>query len=396
MIPVYPFQCLASDFFSYQGNHYIVAVDRYSNWPIVEEATGGAKGLISSLRRIFVTFGICEEITSDGGPEFTAKDTQTFLKNWGVRHRLSSVANPHANCRAEVAVKTTKRMIMNNTGPRGTLNTDNFLRAMLQYRNTPDRETGLSPAMCVFGRSIRDFIPIHPGRYLPHPTWRETLIAREEALRNRHFKISERLTEHTHSPPPLVVGDHVRIQNQRGNHPNKWDRTGVVVEVRQYHQYVIRVDGSGRVTLRNRKYLRKYIPVIQRDPLITSPGPTTHVTSTPTTPKEGQQPARQNDKQSVENNNNPPLIPPVEVEINTNPPTQPHEPVQPQYQPTPIQEASPPRHIPIPDQPVEPNIVKKRTPLILKQLESHNKAGLSEQPLTSPSEKRITRQSTKK
>ena len=64
----------------------------------------------------------------------------------------------------------------------------------------------------------------------------------------------ERWTEHTRFLPPLSVGDHVRIQNQVGNHPNKWDKTGVVVEAHQYHQYVIRVDGSG-ITIRNRKFL---------------------------------------------------------------------------------------------------------------------------------------------
>ena len=75
----------------------------------------------------------------------------------------------------------------------------------------------------------------------------------------------ERWRQHTRLLPPLSVGDHVRIQNQVGNHPNKWDKTGVVVVVRQYHQYVIRVDGSGRTTIRNRRFLRKYIPAHQPD-----------------------------------------------------------------------------------------------------------------------------------
>ncbi|GFO35677.1 transcription factor iiib 90 kda subunit [Plakobranchus ocellatus] len=126
--------------------------------------------------------------------------------------------------------------------------------------------------MCIFGRPIRDFIPIHPGKYQPHTTWRETLQSREEALRNRHMQAAERLSEHTRVLPPLTVGDSVRIQNQTGPHPTKWDKTGIVVEVRQFDHYVIRVDGSGRTTLRNRKFLRKYVPVIPRTPILMAPG----------------------------------------------------------------------------------------------------------------------------
>ena len=55
----------------------------------------------------------------------------------------------------------------------------------------------------------------------------------------------------------------MRIQNQTGPHQNKWNWTGTVIEVRQFHQYLIRIDRSGRQTLRNRKFLRKFIPMYQ-------------------------------------------------------------------------------------------------------------------------------------
>ena len=86
------------------------------------------------------------------------------------------------------------------------------------------------------------------------------LAAREEALRNRHMPESGR---------KMDVGDHVRIQNQTGTHHTKWDKTGLVIEIRQFDQYVIRVDDSGRTTLRNRNFLRKYQPVQRKQPLRT-------------------------------------------------------------------------------------------------------------------------------
>lgn len=148
----------------------------------MQQSIGGSEGLVKTLREIFVTHGIAEEMASDGGPEFTATVTKQFLRNWGVHHRLSSVALPHSNGRAKIGVKTCKLMIMDNTGPYGEINLDKFQRAMLTYRNTPDRDTRLSPAQVIFGRTIRDFIPILPGKYRPHNMWVETAKALEEAL----------------------------------------------------------------------------------------------------------------------------------------------------------------------------------------------------------------------
>ena len=271
---------------------------------------------------------------------------------------------------------------------------------MLQYRNTPDRDTWLSPAMCVFGRTIRDFIPVHPGKYLPHPTWRETLAAREEALRNRHQKTCEKLTEHTKCLPPLQVGDHVRVQNQSGPNPTKWDKTGVVVEVRQFDQYVIRTDGSGRVTLRNRRFLRKYIPVIPREPLINRPGPV--ITSLPMPTPIPQNPKQatagqltpQNPKQPNKLNQSP--HPTVQTRVyhrsNTSPQMMPQQAASPTAETVqPAQPSAP--QTPVPEAPQTPVSVKPRVSRMLREIQDYNAPGALEKNLPT-SDRRATRQST--
>lgn len=67
--------------------------------------------------------------------------------------------------------------------------------------------------------------------------------------------------EYTKRLSQLAVDNRVHIHNQTGPHPLKWVRTGTVIEVQQLDQYRIRVDGTGRVTLRNWKFLRRYVPV---------------------------------------------------------------------------------------------------------------------------------------
>ena len=129
--PVYPFQCICADYFKHKGCNYMVVVNRYSGWLIVQQSRHGSSGLVKRLREIFVTFGIADELSSDSGPEFTAEEKQQLLSNWGVHHRLSSVALAHSNGRAELGVKTCKRMLMDNTGPNGEINLDKFQRGML-------------------------------------------------------------------------------------------------------------------------------------------------------------------------------------------------------------------------------------------------------------------------
>ncbi len=229
-------------------------VDRYSGWPIVTPAAKGATGLANVLRETFASYGIPDTITTDGGPEFAAHSTRELLANWGVRHRLCSAYNPHSNNRAETAVKSMKRLIAGNTGPGGTL-TSPFFKAILAYRNTPAPDTKMSPASLVLGRPIRDLLPTLQANLQPPPHTSEG--RRRAAMDKRKSTAQSRWSEHTSGLTPLKRGDAVYVQNKHGNHPGKWDHTGTVVEVLQYHQYTVRMDGNGRLTTRNRQHLRR-------------------------------------------------------------------------------------------------------------------------------------------
>ena len=164
IIPTTPFEAVVTDYFQFEGHHYLVVGDRLSAWTEVYHVHVGSKssgshGLITLLKNFFGTFGVPVELSSDQGKEFVADETQDFFLRWGVKHRDSAAYNPQSNGRAELAVKSTKRLLEKNIGTDGELDTDTFIRALLIKRNTPDPITKLSPADIIFGRKLRDMLP---------------------------------------------------------------------------------------------------------------------------------------------------------------------------------------------------------------------------------------------
>ena len=76
-----------------QIRNYVVVVDRYTGWLVVHQSRDGSLSLVKCFREIFVN---ADELSSDGGTEFTTEETQQLLSSWSDHHRPSSVtlANP--------------------------------------------------------------------------------------------------------------------------------------------------------------------------------------------------------------------------------------------------------------------------------------------------------------
>ena len=276
--PEMPFEQVAADMFKIGAHSYIVYADRYSGWTEAKKLTTQSfKSIKKCLLDWFKTFGVPNEISTDGGPPFQSADYRSFLKTWDIAARLSSAYYPQSNGRAEVAVKTMKRTLFGNINPTtGELDTEAATRAILAHRNTPAQQSQLSPSELVFGHKMRDHLPNKFRKV--RKSWRRFRLAKE--IKNRVQTTWTADKSRTHRP--LVIGEHVSIQNQHGNKPKRWSNTGKVVEVLPHRKYQVMIDGSKRLTLRNRKFLRR-IPATARDgeeprrveaPLPPSPSPT--------------------------------------------------------------------------------------------------------------------------
>ena len=159
-------------------------------------------------------------------------------------------------------MKKVKRFLLSCIGPSGSLNNDKFLQGMLQLRNTPDPDCKLLQAQIIFGHRLRDAFSfvnrsVQFENQAVHPVWREAWEAKETALRARFVRSVESTRSHS-KLPKLSIGNRVFVQNQNGTHPTKWDRFGVIVECNNHDQYLVKMDGTGRLSLRNRKFLRQY------------------------------------------------------------------------------------------------------------------------------------------
>ena len=79
------------------------------------------------------------------------------MKKKEIKHRVTSVAKLHANCRGEVVVHTMKKMIRVNFTIRGKLDMDKFSSPLVVH-NTRHRDTNISPVKFPMERKSHDFL----------------------------------------------------------------------------------------------------------------------------------------------------------------------------------------------------------------------------------------------
>ena len=254
--PERPFQEIAVDFCSYAGRHYLIVVDCYTDRPAIlpmNHDTTTPK-LITALRQSFCRTAIPDVLWSDGGPQFTCKMFKDFSQQWGFLHKTSTPHYPQSNGKIEATVKSMKKIIRSAWNGR-FLDDDKFCCALLQYRNTPSRRDGTSPAQKLFGHPVQDILPAHRRSFSPE--WQQKSQEVEEQAKQTSQSSEAFYNTHAHPLPDIHIGSNVAIQNPQSK---LWDIYGIVTDIGPHRRYYIKT-GSGRVLVRNRHFLRRRIPL---------------------------------------------------------------------------------------------------------------------------------------
>ena len=241
-VPELPYQFISTDLFEFDGKHYLVTVDNYSDFFEVDYLHDQtSKEVIHKLKAHFARNGIPETVTSDNGPCYNSREFAAFSEAWGFEHITSSPGYPQSNGKAESAVKIAKTIMKKALDSK----TDPYL-AFLEVRNIPGEKVRSSPAQRLFGRRTRTKVPSSKNLLKPH-------IASDvnEQLINRKQSQAKYYNRGTHELVELKPGQEVMFKAPRSD---KWVKAKVnnQVDVRSYQI----ATEDGRLYRRNRRQIR--------------------------------------------------------------------------------------------------------------------------------------------
>ena len=156
------------------------------------------------------------------------------------------------------------KKLIAGTWTSGTFDEDKFGKALLLFRNAP-RSGGASPAQLVFKRPVRDCLPAHRRSFAPE--WQKAADVLEKRSRRATELRAEHFNRRARPLPALAVGNKVLIQ-----HPitKCWATPGIITEIGPNRDYLVKT-AAGRVFRRNRRLLRRLIPVMPSSSAGTQP-----------------------------------------------------------------------------------------------------------------------------
>ena len=234
------------DLFNINTQDWVTMVDRYSGYPFARRLTKTDTGTVwAFVEDVCLEVGWPIVIRSDNGPQFRGPFTARCTEQ-NIIHETSSPYNPASNGLAESSVKSVKRLIKTCIEDKK----NDFKARLLEFRNVR-RADGFSPAHRFFNRAQRTSLPMLPEQLKPISSEEMDRAAesRFDALQ-RTLDAKDTKARGLHE---LEVGQRVLVQDP---HNGEWRDSATVIAVRDSgRSYDIELE-NGKVTARNRQFLK--------------------------------------------------------------------------------------------------------------------------------------------
>eukprot|EP00731_Ephydatia_muelleri_P013071 Em0007g381a len=185
--PERPWQRVHVDFAGpFLGKMFFLLMDAHSKCPEVYEMTSTtAQKTVDILRHIFAAYGLPEQLVSDNGPQFVAKEFEDFMLKNGIRHIRSAPYHPATNGLVERFVQSFKRAMETGKNSGQTLQ-HRLSSFLLAYRSSPHSVTNVSPCSLFLQRELRTKLD------LLRQTTEQIVRKKQEEQKEGHDKIRER------------------------------------------------------------------------------------------------------------------------------------------------------------------------------------------------------------
>ncbi len=200
--PAKPWQHIASDLFEIKGQQYLLTVDRYTKYPLVEQMNFPvtSQRVADKIKSYCSLFGRPERLTTDNGPQYTGQEFKKSVETWGIDHHTTSPHYSRSNGFIERHVRHIKSVL------KKTIQSGQDIQlALLNLRATPIDCKLPSPGELMFSRPLTTL----PSCTAPDvESHRHHMYQQQMSMKNHHDRTSRQS-----ELPSLHVGQPVRILN---------------------------------------------------------------------------------------------------------------------------------------------------------------------------------------
>ena len=227
--------------FTFGKYDYLVVVDYYSKYPkFTKLESKTARCVIMKMKMIISRQRIPETLIADNAP-FSLAEVEQFATQWNFTVVMSSPRYPKSNGEAKKYVGILKMLVLKCAEDCTDSNV-----ALLRYRNTPITGIQCSPPQMLFGRRLRDTLPVKPSLLKPStPTDSRKQLRRKQNYQAKYYNRGARQRK------DFKEGESVRV---------KVEPKAVPAVVSEKHStprsYIVTTD-KGQTLSRNRSMMSK-------------------------------------------------------------------------------------------------------------------------------------------